>query len=993
MKNVTLSLFTIATVMLSFLVSPTSAQVTPQYATATYSSSGNSIPWAYSSGGCRGQYLYPPSVFPANISAGQQITKLYWMPWTGSSGTASFSQLHISLKQANISSMGPSYETGMTNVYSSTSATFTYSGGQWFEIELQNPFPYDPTLPLIVEVNQLHSPFSNFYCALIQSGSAPTGTGRVFSNSYNATSPLASSNPYAIALGFDLEPVSTSPNDIGVTSIDSPYVFCDGPHNVVATVKNFGINQVDTFRVNWSINGTLQTPVDVYTLLDTFKGVNPNEAQVVLGSHTFQSNVMDTIEAWTSNPNNVTDTVTSNDSSMAERMPSIYGNFTIDPTGSGANNYTTFSALAQDLSDFGVCGPVIVTVKPGTYTEQVTFDQIAGTSAQNYIEFSPDTGGAVILQYSNATFQENYVVSLNGASWITFNDFNFVTNASSYATVINFGGSAAHNTFMNCVFDGYANASFSFYQAIIYSSASGNDYNKFHHCTFNNGSYGLYYRGGGTTSTNEGCEWIDCDFNDQYYRGAYFYYTTDLKFKNNRMQTSKNYSSMYGVQSYYSYDEVEITGNDINIPGYTGLYLYYNQGTTSKRPLIANNFVRIGKGAGSWGYGIYCYQGGYARIVNNTIATTHSSGTYAAIYVNGGVNSVLNNLIHDMNGNTASFYGSLYFNGAFAVAESDYNNIYTNRYWGRLSTGEYLADWQNSTGFDMHSLTSDPGFVNFDSLRTCSDTIEGAGTSLSYLTDDFDGDGRHPSTPDIGADEWVGSDTGSYSAGPDAIICDGKPAIIGLKSSGGTFNWNTGDTTSTIEVSEAGEYVVSMTSGCGFSHVDTVQVDDVTPVADFDVSSVFLTGDFTNQSDNDWTRMWVVGTVPPDTLYSDDLTYVFPDNGPYDVTLYIYNDCDTDMVTKTWTGYVGIAENDLNNAITVMPNPVSDVLNIEFTGLEGDVTVEMMNIQGQIVHSDRYMNVKGYARESIDVSSLNKGMYIVKFMTDQGIATKQIVVQ
>ncbi len=69
-------------------------------------------------------------------------------------------------------------------------------------------------------------------------------------------------------------PFSTVPNDVGVTSIDSPSVFCAGSHDVVVTVTNFGTNQVDSFTVNWAVNGSAKTPVVVTNVtLDTSNGV------------------------------------------------------------------------------------------------------------------------------------------------------------------------------------------------------------------------------------------------------------------------------------------------------------------------------------------------------------------------------------------------------------------------------------------------------------------------------------------------------------------------------------------------------------------------------------------------------------------------------------------------------------------------------------------------------------------------------------------------
>src|SRR5262249_40074134 len=73
-----------------------------------------------------------------------------------------------------------------------------------------------------------------------------------------------------------------------------------------------------------------------------------------------------------------------------------------------------------------------------------------------------------------------------------------------------------------------------------------------------------------------------------------------------------------------------------------------------------------------------------------------------------------------------------------------------------------LANWQAAVGQDANSLSVDPLFVNANGsaatgnlhLQSGSPVI-GAGTSVSGITNDFDGDPRK-AVPDIGADDVPG---------------------------------------------------------------------------------------------------------------------------------------------------------------------------------------------------------------------------------------------
>jgi len=101
-------------------------------------------------------------------------------------------------------------------------------------------------------------------------------------------------------------------NDASVLSVDSPTVLCSGSQPVYATIANFGSNQINSVTVNWEVNGVAQTPLSYTQLLDTLNGVNPNFAQVMLGSANFIAGT-NTVKVYTSMPNGVADTTNVND--------------------------------------------------------------------------------------------------------------------------------------------------------------------------------------------------------------------------------------------------------------------------------------------------------------------------------------------------------------------------------------------------------------------------------------------------------------------------------------------------------------------------------------------------------------------------------------------------------------------------------------------------------------------------------------------------------
>lgn len=116
--------------------------------------------------------------------------------------------------------------------------------------------------------------------------------------------------------GHGLVIITPDPNpattDIGVLRIDSPDVFCPESYDIVVTVNNFGTDVINSFDVEWSVDGTPQTPVSFSGVLDTVNGAGASTVQVTLGTVTFGATPRN-ITAYTVNPNGASDQNNFND--------------------------------------------------------------------------------------------------------------------------------------------------------------------------------------------------------------------------------------------------------------------------------------------------------------------------------------------------------------------------------------------------------------------------------------------------------------------------------------------------------------------------------------------------------------------------------------------------------------------------------------------------------------------------------------------------------
>ncbi|MFM7015371.1 MAG: MopE-related protein, partial [Bacteroidota bacterium] len=142
-----------------------------------------------------------------------------------------------------------------------------------------------------------------------------------------------------------------------------------------------------------------------------------------------------------------------------------------------------------------------------------------------------------------------------------------------------------------------------------------------------------------------------------------------------------------------------------------------------------------------------------------------------------------------------------------------------------------LADTRDNASITINPtfLSTTSGNLNYLHIDpTVTSSINSGGVAITGLTDDFDGDTRS-ATPDIGADEFTPVGTPctapvvSITTSGSTTIC--KCTSITLTATGGaTYRWNTGETASSIAVSNAGVYTVTATnaSGCKAEATQTI---------------------------------------------------------------------------------------------------------------------------------------------------------------------------
>jgi len=478
----------------------------------------------------------------------------------------------------------------------------------------------------------------------------------------------------------------------------------------------------------------------------------------------------------------------------------LSGTKTIGVTG----DYPTIAAAITALNANGVNGPLVFslidtaynetgaslyikdTVNAPTAANTVTFKPAAGVSPKVYITGCTATAGA--NQYAGFTITATTYITFDGSNTTggTTKDLSFVMKDGTNGRLIfNLYANADNITIKNCKI-GFA--------APMSTSASSS-------CIYANG-----LAAGVADNLLIQNNTIGDSVNIPYYAVRITGYGTAPTYCTNIVTKDNILSAQMRVIYYYIVGSTgtvsEISGNQISAPstsitGYVVYGIMMNQygGTINiSKNKISTLKTNNGAGQGLFGISTLSAQtGNIVNINNNFISdlqclkvagdTTPVAGLYfqdainanvhfntidintlnntksivAGIRCGGAANVNLKNNIISNKYNTNLTYGIYRYNGTFV---SDYNDIYvpdTAAFVGYYSGNQKtLADWRTASSLDSNSKTVMVNFASLTDLHlvgTSTGDQNLAGTPISSVLYDIDGQMRDPSKPYMGADE------------------------------------------------------------------------------------------------------------------------------------------------------------------------------------------------------------------------------------------------
>jgi hypothetical protein len=213
--------------------------------------------------------------------------------------------------------------------------------------------------------------------------------------------------------------------------------------------------------------------------------------------------------------------------------------------------------------------------------------------------------------------------------------------------------------------------------------------------------------------------------------------------------------------------------------------------------------------------------------------------------------------------------------------------------------------------------------------------------------------------------------------GADRILCNGSSIDLNAGNNFNTYDWSTGDTTSTISINEAGSYSVSVVNASGCSATDVVNVLLIEPpVANF--TTIFnntLSVTFIDATTGPAVYSWDFDSDGDEDLaLNGTVSFTYPSRAEYTATLIVTNLCGADTFTVDLDlRNVGFDHVDSGVMLNVYPNPAQEVVYVELPN-RGTSEVRLLDASGRIVQQQ---TVSGELA-SIQRGGLPYGFYLIE---------------
>ena len=769
---------------------------TYQVGTGTTANGNTAYPSPYQANNkhAKQQFIYSAAELRAQGMEAGPIWKVafYLDAFLGSANTVSFDEYSIAMGLCSDTIFANTSDwKNASMVYTSTPfVLYKTSAGGWIEHVFDTPFMWDGVSSVVV---QIAADLTTAYTSGIKTRYTAKPNTTLVKNSNNALATNVATADYVgagtkgnnrpniifggVKYGCISGVATTQLHLIGVPNTDAKIYWPDGSDSMVynncanvsmdVNVRNLGLSTLEGFTLKYYLDNQ---PVDSVVLTTSLVAGTLTQSQLFSqpldpGRHTVTAIVVAS-----------GDDVSSNDTITRNFMVRFCGGTYNIASGSTTADYNSIGEAVDTLTIVGVDGPVVFSIAPGTYNEQILLQPFFGSSATNTVTFRGETDSTTLITFLT-TAAANYVFNISGASNIVVSQLGILSvpatttgSGANNANAVSIGN-ADNITFRNTTVRVRGTVNNTNASCIVLQDSVSNLL--VDSCWIDSGYYSV--KSMSTTTRYTSLTFQNSRITNFWNRGFDMSGITNVDISANVIRSGVNVNSrglvgiyLQQVDSAINIQKNYITLVDDRNGGKVGMFLKNVAGSAMRWGMIVNNMIS-GVSTGTAGgapctnpSGIYIDDGcSYLNIYYNTMRTSaglqnNGNGIAATrgLLIQGANThhmQVMNNVIANASKSYAYFV-----NVATNVSVSDYNDYFTEgpnvAKWGVDCAT--LVDLQAANNKDANSVSDEPYFAAEDDLHLIVNNLASKAQYNTDVIEDIDGTVRPQiPAPTIGAHE------------------------------------------------------------------------------------------------------------------------------------------------------------------------------------------------------------------------------------------------
>lgn len=201
-------------------------------------------------------------------------------------------------------------------------------------------------------------------------------------------------------------------------------------------------------------------------------------------------------------------------------------------------------------------------------------------------------------------------------------------------------------------------------------------------------------------------------------------------------------------------------------------------------------------------------------------------------------------------------------------------------------------------------------------------------------------------------------------------ICDGDTLALDAGSGYAYYLWSTGDTTSTIGVTDSGGYTVTVRNGFGCEHTsDTVHVNSYPPLP----STITVSHDTLYASTGFSYQWFFYGTAIPGAISN---FFIASQSGDYTVMITGMGGCT--VLSDPYSFAVGLTEVHEWGKMYLYPNPTPGMSHLQLSLQKPmELRLSICDLTGKVLVAETHRLQSGTQVIDLPTASLSRGVYIV----------------